>query len=31
MRKVMLEKKIVAKKEDDVRVVDESEKYFAAD
>jgi len=31
MRKVLLEKKVVAKKEVDVKVVDESEKYFTVD
>lgn len=31
MRKVIVEKKVVAKKEVDTKVVDESEKYFAMD
>ena len=31
MKKVILEKKTVAKKEVDVKPVDESEKYFTAD
>ena len=31
MRKVILEKKVVERKEVDVKVVDESEKYFSVD
>ena len=31
MRKVILEKKVVKKKEVDVKTIDESEKYFTAD
>lgn len=31
MRKVLIEKKVVAKKEVDVKTVDESEKYFTSD